>query len=148
MKKSFTIGLAAALLMLLTLTGCQQEPQPTEPSFVQGWIRAMPPGMKMTAGFGALVNVTAEPIEIVSFSSPRFRTVTLHKTEVIDGISKMSEVENVALAPGESLEMKPGGHHLMLVGPHGVLPVGRPLTLEIEAADGRVFRFEVPVENR
>lgn len=148
MKKSLIATLAAAMVMLVSLLACQQEPMPTEPSLVQGWVRAMPPGMKMTAGFGSLVNVTSRPIEIVSFSSPQFRTITLHKTELVDGVSKMSSVESVSLAPGEALEMAPGGYHLMMKGPAGVLSIGRPVALQVKVADGRVFSYQVPVEKR
>ena len=70
------------------------------------------------------------------------------KQEIVDGVSKMSEVDRVLLAPGESLDMEPGGYHLMLMGPNGGLPIGFLMELDVEAADGRVFRFEVPVEKR
>ena len=44
--------------------------------------------------------------------------------------------------------MTPGGYHLMLMGPLANIGVGQVVELEISAADGRVFRYDVPVEKR
>ena len=108
----------------------------------------MPPGMKMTAGFGTLGNVTDEEIDVDSFTSPQFRDISLHLTEVTDGISRMEEVESFSLPAGESLEMAPGGYHLMLMGPLVSMVPGQVIQLEVHAADGRVFSYMVPVEKR
>ena len=67
----------------------------------------------MTAGFGVLKNETAQAIEFTGFRSPAFRDVSLHETVVADGVSRMQEVESLALAPGETVELAPGGYHLM-----------------------------------
>ena len=147
MKKVFlrTLLLTAASL---SFAACQPAESPTEPFLESAWIRAMPPGMKMTAGFGTLNNVTDEKIEVESFSSPQFRKIELHLSEVVDGVSRMSEVDSLSLCAGESLEMAPGGYHLMLMGPLANIGEGLVVELEIHAADGRVFRYGVPVEKR
>ena len=59
-----------------------------------------------------------------------------------------SEVDSLSLCAGESLEMAPGGYHLMLMGPLANIGEGLVVELEIHAADGRVFRYGVPVEKR
>lgn len=146
--KNKSLRLAFLALVALSLAACQPAEVPTEPSLENAWIRALPPGMKMTAGFGTLSNGTADMIEIASFSSPQFRGVSLHLTEVVDGVSSMHEVESMSLGAGESLEMAPGGYHLMLMGPRGGMAVGQMIELDVSAADGRVFRFQVPMEKR
>lgn len=147
MKRKFP-RLAFLALAALSLAACQPAETPTEPALENAWIRSMPPGMKMTAGFGTLNNVTEEKIEISAFSSPQFRDVSLHRTEVVDGVSSMSEVESLNLCSGETLEMAPGGYHLMLMGPRVSMAPGQTVELELHASDGRVFRFPVPVEKR
>ena len=102
----------------------------------------------MTAGFGTLSNVTDEKIAVESFSSPQFRQISLHRSEVVNGVSRMSEVESLSLCAGESLEMTPGGYHLMLMGPLTNMAPGIIVNLDVTAADGRVFRFDVRVEKR
>lgn len=102
----------------------------------------------MTAGFGLLKNETAQSIRFTAFSSPAFRDVSLHETVVVDGVSKMQEVDSLTLESGESIELAPGGFHLMLMMPLTSLRPGAVVSLEMTAADGRTFSFEVPVEKR
>ena len=145
MKKSFR-GIVALVAIGLFLGACT--PAPTEPLFENAWIRSMPPGMKMTAGFGTVNNVTEGKIRLVAFSSPEFRNVSLHLSEVVDGVSSMNEVEGVTLEPGESLEMAPGGYHLMLMGPLKSMIPGRVVTIEMTSGNDVTYSFEVTVEKR
>ena len=148
MMKKF---LACVLIVFLALfsAGCRTEPAPTEPVLEEAWIRSLPPGMKMTAGFGTLTNVTGEPLELVAFDSNAFADVSLHVTEKAeDGMSRMREIDRYALQPGEALTMEPGGYHLMLMGPLTNMAPGIIVNLDVTAADGRVFRFDVRVEKR
>ena len=145
MKKISMQAVVLSIFTLMTLAACSK---PTDPVFENGWVRAMPPGSKMTAGFGTLKNVTAATIEIESVSSPWFRDISLHRTEDVNGVSRMREVEEIVLAAGESLEMAPGGYHLMLMMPTQSIVPGRMVPLEFKAADGRVFSFEAAVERR
>ena len=116
--------------------------------FESAWVRGLPPGMGMTAGFGQLQNVGGEAIELVSFSSPQFGEVSLHRTELIDGVSRMRAMPSLVIAAGESVALEPGGYHLMFMMPADPMPEGQRIIVEMTAADGRVFRFEVPVKRR
>jgi copper(I)-binding protein len=116
--------------------------------FEDAWIRAMPPGMKMTAGFGKLSNTGSEPLALVACASPAFGAVSLHRSELADGISRMREVKSLALGPGESVELAPGGYHLMLMMPASEIQPGDDVEIEMSSADGRRFRFRLPVLRR
>jgi periplasmic copper chaperone A len=116
--------------------------------FDAAWVRALPPGMGMTAGFGRLVNSGTEPLEITSFSSPQFADVSLHRTETVDGMSRMREVPALRLEAGAAVELAPGGYHLMLMKPLVPLATGQTVTVRMTATDGSDFQFEVPVERR
>jgi copper(I)-binding protein len=117
-------------------------------AFDGGWIRPLPPGMKMTAAFGLLRNAGTEAIEVTSFASPQFADVSLHRTQLVDGVSRMREVPVLELAAGETLALEPGGYHLMLMMPVGPLSTGQTVTVEMTASDGRSFAFDVTVERR
>lgn len=116
--------------------------------FADAWIRSVPPGMGMTAGFGIIRNSGAVDIEITAFSSREFGDVSLHRTERSDGMSRMREVPSLQVPAKSSVELAPGGYHLMLMTPRVTLQEGQPVAVEMTASDGRVFRFEVPVERR
>ena len=143
MKKCFRLLLMTCVVSLASVAYAEQDLV-----FEAAWIRALPPGMKMTAGFGLLRNDGAEPIGLSSFSSPQFGDVSLHRTELVDGLSRMREVPSLNLAPGESIALEPGGYHLMLMMPVASIAVDERTTLDVTAEDGRVFRFGLPVERR
>lgn len=117
-------------------------------SFADAWIRAVPPGMGMTAGFGTLRNDGPADILLTAFSSPEFADVSLHRTEEVDGVSRMRSVPSLPVPAGAAVELAPGGYHLMLMKPLRPLDAGQPVTVRITAEDGRAFTFEVPVERR
>jgi len=116
--------------------------------FTDAWVRATPPGMKMTAGFGRLRNTGAEAIELVAFSSVEFADVTLHRTEIVDGVSRMRAVPALSIPAGETVELAPGGYHLMLMVPAKPLSEGQAVTVSMDSTDGRVFTFVIPVKRR
>jgi copper(I)-binding protein len=60
----------------------------------------------------------------------------------------MREVPSLRVEAGASVELKPGGYHLMLMRPVAPLQAGQSVNLVMTAADGREFSFEVPVERR
>lgn len=117
-------------------------------AFDGAWIRALPPGMHMTAGFGKISNPGSEAIEITAFSSPQFTVVSLHRTETVDGVSRMRAVPSIRVEAGAAVELAPGGYHLMLMKPSAPVATGQAVTVRMTTADGRDFQFEVPVERR
>ncbi len=116
--------------------------------FEGAWIRALPPGMGMTAGFGTFSNFDAESIDLTEFSSPEFADVSLHRSETVDGLSRMIEVPILHIEAGASVELAPGGYHLMLMKPAVPVADGAIVTLIARTADGREYRFEIPVVRR
>ncbi|MDT3501110.1 copper chaperone PCu(A)C [Stenotrophomonas maltophilia] len=101
----------------------------------QGWVR-LPPNsaMPMTAGYGTIVNRCAAAVTVVGAGSRAFGDVSLHETTVVDGVSRMREVERLPIAAGARAELKPGGLHLMLMEGKGALKEGQvvPLHLQLE----------------
>jgi copper(I)-binding protein len=130
------------------LAACGSSVQSTGPVFEDAWVRAIPPGMKMTAGFGILSNPEPAAIEVTSFASPSFGDVSLHQSELLDGISKMREVPVLLIAAGATVVLEPGGYHLMLMMPSGDIQPGQTVVIELGIADGRSFNFEMKVVRR
>jgi copper(I)-binding protein len=133
---------------VIFIASCGPSAEDTGPVFTDAWVRAIPPGMKMTAGFGVLSNPGPAAIEITSITSPSFGDVSLHRTEVIDGVSKMREVPVLSVAAGASLVLEPGAYHLMFMMPSADIQPGQVIVVEMTTADGRSFSFEMPVERR
>jgi len=104
--------------------------------------------MGMTAGFGSLHNSGTQELVLVAYSSPQFASVSLHRSETVDGVSRMREVPELLLGPGETVELAPGGYHLMLMRPRGAVPVGERVTVVMQSAGGAAFAFDLLVERR
>ncbi|MCW4454887.1 copper chaperone PCu(A)C [Flavobacterium sp. MXW15] len=104
----------------------------------EGWVRLPPaPAMAMMAGFGRMQNGCAAPVAVVAAASPAFAAVSLHETTLDDGVSRMREVERLAIDPGRSALLQPGGLHLMLMRPQQELVEGATVPLRLELEDGR-----------
>jgi copper(I)-binding protein len=130
----------------LLLTACVK-PVPENPlDFADAWVRPIPPGSMMTAGFGRLVNNSEADMEISSYSSPQFGDVSLHRTVVEDGLSRMKEVPVLSIPSGSEVELNPGGYHLMLMKPLG--ETSETVEISMALANGQRFIFELPIERR
>jgi copper(I)-binding protein len=106
----------------------------------------MPPGSKMTAGFGQLINNSDAEIKIIGYSSPQFDSVTLHRSLLEAGLNRMEEVPALSLLAGSEIELAPGGYHLMFMRPTGQHP--DEVLLHIDISGDRRFSFELPIERR
>ena len=148
MLKNVQIKFFCLLMACILMAACHSEPVNTGPTLSGAWIRALPTGSRMTAGFGTLHNPGQTAIQIVSFSSPSFGEVSLHRTELVDGVSKMREVPSLSIDAGSGIVLEPGGYHLMLMMPAEEIQPGHTVTIEMAAADGRSFSFAIPVKRR
>ena len=99
----------------------------------------------MLAGFGRIANHCGQPQVVVAARSPRFGEVSLHQTRVVDGVSRMREVERLPLPAGKGAELKPGGLHLMLMGGKAALQEGQRVPLLLGLSDGSEVRGELVV---
>ena len=115
------------------------------PEIHDAWLRQPPMAMPMLAGFARIENGCGRPLAVVSAHSEAFGSVELHETTVVDGVSRMRAVPRLALAPGASVELKPGGLHLMLMRPAAALAPGDAVPVSLRLEDGRSVeaRFEV-----
>jgi len=130
----------------LLLAACVQPAAEDSLDFKDAWVRAMPSGSMMTAGFGRLVNNTVTDIEISAYSSPQFGDVSLHQTVLEGGLSRMEEVPALSMPAGSEVELAPGGYHLMLMKPLG--ETSEIVEISMDLADGQRFIFKLPVERR
>ena len=98
--------------------------------------RATPPGAKTGAVFVTVENTGSQSDRLISVSSPVAGVADLHEMKVDAGVMRMRGVAALEVKPGETLELKPGGYHVMLSELRKPLKVGDkfPLTLKFENA--------------
>lgn len=103
---------------------------------LDGWIRQPPPGSPHAAGYLILHNEGDRTITIESVASPDFEAAMLHETRYSDGRAQMRHVHSLELAPGERVEARPGGLHVMLMRPRVELATDALIELNITCATG------------
>lgn len=98
------------------------------------------------AGFLQLRNTGAQADRLLAASSPIARVVELHTMTRDGDVIRMRPVQDIVVAPGQTVELRPGGLHIMMIGLSGPMNQGSrvPLTLRFERA-GEV-RVELAVE--
>lgn len=116
--------------------------QAAEPLVVeQAWIREGPPSAAVLAGYMQINNPGPQAQVIKAVTSDRFRGVEIHRTEVVDGVARMLPQAQLEIGAGETLQLTPGGLHLMLMQAHTPLREGDRVDLILELAEGT----QVPV---
>jgi len=81
------------------------------------WSRATPKSAKVASGYLKITNSGAGPDRLVGGTFAQSRAVEIHETSVERGVMKMRELKDgLEIAPGASVELKPGGSHLMFTG--------------------------------
>lgn len=80
------------------------------------WVRAMLPGQPAGGGYLTIVNTGDEADRLVSASSPAAGRVEIHMMEVVDDVMVMRPIEGgLEIPAGATVELKPGGLHLMFM---------------------------------
>lgn len=102
------------------------------------------PGQQVGAGYLKLSNQGAAD-RLLSASSPVAASVELHSMSMEGDVMKMRQVDAIDLPAGQTVELKPGGYHLMLMGLKAPLKAGDklPLTLKFEKAGEIVVTVNV-----
>ena len=137
-----TLLLAATLLPAARVHAAAPPAAPTTQaaaciSFEDGWIRMPPAPRPMLAGFGRIANRCVDEQVVVAVRSPRFDDVSLHETRLVDGVSRMRELERLPVAPAGDARLQPGGLHLMLMQPKMALKPGSRVAIVFKLKDGR-----------
>ena len=110
------------------------------------WSRATPKGASTAAAYLTIINKGAAGDRLVSISSPAAAKAEVHDMRMTDGVMRMRPVSGgLAIGPGETVTLQPGGYHLMLVGLKAPLKPGDKLaaTLVFEKAGSTELEFDV-----
>jgi periplasmic copper chaperone A len=129
------------LLLLLALAAT---PAAAQIRVEEAWMRATPPGAKIAAGYLTVRNAGAAD-RLISVSSPAAERVETHITVRDGDILRMREVKGYDVPAGGTLELKPGGAHLMFVNIKAPMKEGTsvPGTLKFQRAGEVKLEFQV-----
>jgi len=105
------------------------------------WSQATPKGAKVAAGYLTIKNTGADPDRLVSVTSPAAGKSEIHEMSMDKGVMKMRPVPGgIEIKPGETVELKPGSFHIMMMGLKQPILRGKPFKASL------MFEKAGPVE--
>ena len=123
--------------------GTGEEAEQGAVTLENGYVGAKDSDTAMTAVFGSLTNHTDTDIHLTKVAGSMPGIYQYH--EVVDGV--MREMEDGMTIPANgTVEMAPGGHHIMVMDNHEDIAAGDVLTLTLTAEDGSTYELaDIPV---
>ena len=138
-------SLFATALLTLTAHAWAQAPAV---DVQDAWVRATVAQQKST---GAFMRLTAKAdSRVVAARSPVAGVVEVHEMAMEKDVMRMRAVPALALPAGQTVELKPGGYHVMLMDLKAPVKAGEvvPLTLTLESASGQRSTLDIQAEVR
>jgi len=103
----------------------------------QCWARATPGGAKVGGAYMTITNKGSAVDRLTGGSADIAGKVEIHEMTTVNGVMKMRPLEKgLAIDPGKTVKLAPGGYHVMLEDLKGPLKQGDkvPVTLDFEKA--------------
>jgi copper(I)-binding protein len=110
------------------------------------WTRATPGGAKIAGGYLKITNNGTSADRFVGAKSEPTDHVEIHEMSMSDGVMKMRPLPNgLEIKPGQTVELKSGGYHLMFMDLKRPLKQGDSFkaTLQFEKAGSLEVSFNV-----
>jgi copper(I)-binding protein len=129
--------LLAAILALAASAATAHEYKAGSLQIQHPWSRATPKGATVAGGYMKIVNTGSTPDRLIGGSTAAAPKFEIHEMSMEGGVMKMRMLpKGIEIKPGQTVELKPGGYHLMFVGITAPLEQGKRVkgTLEFEKA--------------
>ncbi|WP_417596232.1 copper chaperone PCu(A)C [Oceanospirillum sp.] len=110
------------------------------------YARAVPPGQSNSAIFMMLENKSAKEVRLIRAQSSVADAVELHTHTMDQGVMKMRQVSEIAIPGNGMAHLKPGGHHIMLIGLKQNLFEGQKISVKLYFSNGSMSVVSMPVK--
>jgi copper(I)-binding protein len=137
---------AVAAMMLMSLTAYAQRNADVEVK--AAWAR---PTVAGQMGTGAFMQLTSrDGARLLGASSDVAGVVEIHEMAMEGNVMRMRPIRLLELPAGDTVELKPGGHHMMLMDLKRPLAVGEKIKVELrlETRDRKLLTQPIEVEVR
>ena len=153
---STALALVGLMLAACTATmpddsgGCAHktalQPEPGKITVVDMAVRAAPLEGGNSAAFMTVLNGLDKPVRLTSITGDLAVAVELHETINDNGIMKMEpRPDGFEIPAGGSVELAPGGKHVMIMGLVKPLAAGDTVDLTLNFDDGEQIAVKAPV---
>ena len=108
------------------------------------YVRATAPGQPAAGAFMKIDNSGAAD-QLLSASSPAAGEVQLHQMSMEGNVMKMGQVKDIAVPANVSVDLKPGGYHIMLMNIKAPLKAGETVPVKLKFAKAGEVEVKLPV---
>jgi copper(I)-binding protein len=132
-------------LLIATLALCGTALYAQTVEVKDAWVHTSVPGQMSSAAF---MKITAKAgAKLVDASSPVAGIAEVHEMKMEGDVMKMRAVPALDLPAGKTVELKPGGYHVMLMDLKSTLKKDGtvPLTLTFKDAKGAISKVDLKV---
>lgn len=136
--------LFAVASLMLAGAAAAATPAPPGVRVEHAWIRWLPAGLPQ-AGYAEIVNDSAAGLTLTGVTSPAYGMVMLHRSRLAHGDSTMEMVDTLDIPAHTSVNLAPGGYHLMLMHATRTLQPGDTVKITFAFAGGATLQVEFPV---
>lgn len=134
------------LLLAMSISLVSMNSAWSAPMAEDAYVRAMPPGQKVTGAFMVLQNPDGADRALIKAESDAAETVELHEHINEDGVMKMRPVKQIDVKANSKTDLKPGGYHVMLIGLTKPLSIGDKVSIKLHFDDGSKQDIQAPVK--
>lgn len=131
------------IVAALLLASCKPASGPPAISIDDGWARPTLPGQMSSAAYFTIRNGGGAD-SLASVSSPE-ADASLHSTSMDNGVMRMRPVARLEVPANTSLELKPGGIHVMLTHLKRPLETGSTIELDLSFEKSGERKVQLPV---
>ena len=104
-----------------------------------------PANASVNAGYVKFSNSSDKDVEFHNFTSPVYDSIEMHVVEYNSGTARMKRATKILVPANSSVEIKPGGTHLMLMGPRRAVKAGEEVLMIAQDANERRFMLKFTV---
>ncbi len=144
MKPTRRACLALAALSLTAAVAAQTQ---TAPKVTGAWARPTVNGQAGGGGYLTLTGTT-QADRLLSVKSNVAKSVELHRMDMDGNVMRMREVDAIDVPAGQTVQLKPGGLHIMFVGLTQTLKNGATIPLTLRFEKGGEVKVDMKVMNQ
>ncbi len=117
-------------------------------SVKEAWIPEAPHTAQAMGAFMTIENSDAQSVKVIKASAPNFDRIELHESIEENGMHKMIAQPFLTIPAKGSLELKPGGYHIMLIGVQQPSKAGDVIPIELTLDNGQKIMVNTSVYKR
>lgn len=136
-------------ILLLCLLVCSSACSKNDIDITDGYVPVRSESQMHFAAYFKIKNNTDNDITLKNISSQHFTSVSIHETQMENGISKMRHLtDGITIKSRQTIELAPYNMHIMLMQPQESIWSRDSIKLNLTFADGSKLSTDIPMRRK